>query len=62
LKKRKYSSACVTDKESINDMLSEELNIISGGEINLENKEQSASEESSNTSSESECESETSFV
>jgi hypothetical protein len=32
-------------------MLSEELNIVSGDEMNLENEGQSASEESSNTSS-----------
>jgi hypothetical protein len=43
-------------------MLSEELDIVSGDEINLENGGQSASEESSNTSSESECESETSVA
>jgi hypothetical protein len=41
-------------------MLSEELDITSGDEMNLENEGQSASEESSNTSPESECESETS--
>jgi hypothetical protein len=43
-------------------MLSEELDIVSGVEMNLENEGQSASEESSNTSSESGCESETSVV
>jgi hypothetical protein len=43
-------------------MLSEELDIVSGDEINLENEGQSASEKSSNTSPESECESETSVV
>jgi hypothetical protein len=43
-------------------MLSEELDVVSGDEMNLENEGQSASEESSNTSSESECESETSVV
>jgi hypothetical protein len=43
-------------------MLSEELDIISGDEMNLENEGQSASEESSNRSSESECESETSVI
>jgi hypothetical protein len=43
-------------------MLSEELDIVSGNEMNLENEGQSTSEESSNTSSESECESETSVV
>jgi hypothetical protein len=41
-------------------MLSED--IVSGDEMNLENEGQSASEESSNTSPESECESETSVV
>jgi hypothetical protein len=43
-------------------MLSEELDIISGDEMNLENEGQSASEESGNTSPESECESETSVA
>jgi hypothetical protein len=43
-------------------MLSEELNIVSGDEMNLENEGQSASEESGNILSESECESETSVV
>jgi hypothetical protein len=43
-------------------MLSEELDVVSGDEVNLENEEQTASEESSNTSSERECESETSVV
>jgi hypothetical protein len=43
-------------------MSSDELDIISGDEMNLENEGQSASEELSNTSSESECESETSVV
>jgi hypothetical protein len=41
-------------------MLSEELDIVSGNEMNLENEGQSASEESSNTLPESEYESETS--
>jgi hypothetical protein len=43
-------------------MLSEELDIVSGDEMNLKNEGQSASEESSNTSSEIDCESETSVV
>jgi hypothetical protein len=43
-------------------MLSEELDIISGVEMNLENEGQSASEESRNTLPESECESETSVA
>jgi hypothetical protein len=43
-------------------MLSEELDIGSDDEMNLENEGQSAIEESSNASSESECENETSAV
>jgi hypothetical protein len=62
MNKRKYNPACVEDEVSISDMLSEELGRVSGDEMNLENEGQSASEESSNTSSESECESETSVV
>jgi hypothetical protein len=64
MKKRKYTCnpACVEDEVYVCDMLSEELDIVSGDEMNLENEERSASEESSNTSSESECESETSVV
>jgi hypothetical protein len=62
MKKQRYNSTCVEDEESISDMLSEELDIVSGGKMNLENEGQSASEESSNTSSEIECESETSVV
>jgi hypothetical protein len=62
MKKRKYNSTCVKDEVSMSDMLSEELDIISGDEMNLENEGQSASEKSSNTSSESERESETSVV
>jgi hypothetical protein len=62
MKKQKYNSACVEDEVSVSDMLSEELDIVSGDEMNLENEGQSASEESSNTSSESVCESETSVV
>jgi hypothetical protein len=62
MKKRKYNPTCVEDEVSISDMLSEELDIVSGDELNLENEEQSASEESGNTLSESECESETSVV
>jgi hypothetical protein len=49
-------------KLSISDMSSEELDIVSGDELNLENEGQSASEETSNTSPESECESETSVA
>jgi hypothetical protein len=62
MKKRKYNPACVEDEESISDMLREELDIVTGDEIKLENEGQSASEESSNTSSESECENETSVA
>jgi hypothetical protein len=50
MRKRKYNSACVEDEVSISDMLSEELDIVSGDELKLENGGQSASEESSNTS------------
>jgi hypothetical protein len=62
MKKQKHNPVCVKDEVSISDMLSKELDIISGDEMNLENKEQSASKESSNTSPESECESETSVA
>jgi hypothetical protein len=62
MKKRKYNPTCVEDEVSISDMLSEELDIVSGDEMNLENEGQSASEVSSNTSPESECESETSVA
>jgi hypothetical protein len=62
MKKRKYNPACAEDEVSISDMLNEELGIVSGDEMNLENEGQIASEESSSTSSESECESETSVV
>jgi hypothetical protein len=62
IKKWKYNPACVEDEVSISDMLSEELDKVSGDEMNLENEGQSASEESSNTLPESECESETSVA
>jgi hypothetical protein len=62
MKKRKNNPACTENEVSISDMLSEELDIISGDEMNLENEGQGASEESSNTSPESECESETSVA
>jgi hypothetical protein len=62
MRKQKYNPACVEDEESVSDMFSEELDIISGDELNLEYEGQSASEEPSNTSSESECESDTSVV
>jgi hypothetical protein len=54
MKKQKYKPACVKDEVSISDMLSEELDIVSGDEMNLENEGQSASEKSSNMSPESE--------
>jgi hypothetical protein len=62
MKKRKYNATCVEDEVSISDNLSEELDMVSGNEMNMENEEQNASEESSNTSPESECESETSVA
>jgi hypothetical protein len=40
MKKQKYNPACVEDKESISDMLSEELDIVPGDEMNVENKGQ----------------------
>jgi hypothetical protein len=60
MKRRKYNHTFVEDEESISDMLSEELDIDSDDEMNLENG-QSTSEELSNTL-ESECDSETSVV
>jgi hypothetical protein len=51
MKKRKYNPTHVEDEVSISDMSSEELNIVSGDERSLENEGQSASEESTNTSS-----------
>jgi hypothetical protein len=62
VKKLKYNPTCVKDEVSISDMLSEEHDIVSGDEMNLENEGQSASEESGNILPESECESETSVV
>jgi hypothetical protein len=62
MKKWKNNPMHVKDEVSISNMLSEELDIISGDEMNLENEGQSASKESSNTSPESECESETSIA
>jgi hypothetical protein len=53
---------CVKDEESTSDMLSEELDVDSDDEMNLENKGQSVSEESSNVSSESQCAGESSDV
>jgi hypothetical protein len=62
MKKQKHNPACVENEVSVSDMLSEELDIVSCVEMNLENEGQSASEESSNASSESECESKTGVV
>jgi hypothetical protein len=62
MRKQKYNPACVEDEGSISDMLSEELDIVSGDEMNLENEGQGASEESSITLSESEYDSDTSVV
>jgi hypothetical protein len=62
MKKKKCNCACVEDEVSISDTLSEELDIASGDELNLENEGQSASEYSSNPSPESECVSETSVA
>jgi hypothetical protein len=56
MKKRKNNPACVEDEVSFSDMLSEELDIVSGDEMNLEKEGRSASEESSNTLPESESE------
>jgi hypothetical protein len=53
---------CVEDEESVNDMLSEELDINSDDEMNLENEGENASEESSSEMLGSESESETSAV
>jgi hypothetical protein len=44
MKKRKNNPACVEDEVSISDVLSEELDIVSGDEMNLENEGQSANE------------------
>jgi hypothetical protein len=62
MKTWKYNPACVEEEVSVSDMLSEELDIVSGNEMTMENVERSASEELSNTSPESECESETSVA
>jgi hypothetical protein len=62
MRKRKYNPGCVEDEVSISDVLSEELDIVSRDDMNLENEGQNASEESSNTLPESECESETSVA
>jgi hypothetical protein len=38
IRKQKYNPACVEDEVCISDMLSEELDIASGDEPNLENE------------------------
>jgi hypothetical protein len=40
MKKRKNNPVCVKDEASISDMLSEELDIVYGDEMNLENEGQ----------------------
>jgi hypothetical protein len=60
LRKRKYNLACAEDEVSVRDILSEELDIVSGDELNSESEGECPSDKSSNTSTESECESETS--
>jgi Ran GTPase-activating protein (RanGAP) involved in mRNA processing and transport len=61
LKKRKYNLACVEDEVSVRDILSEEIDTFSSVELISESEGECPSEESSNTSTESECESETSI-
>jgi hypothetical protein len=53
---------CNIDDESSSDVLSEELDIDSGDEINFETEVETANEESSNKMLDSESESETSVV
>jgi hypothetical protein len=60
LRKRKYNLACVEDEVSVRDILSEEFDIVSSDELNSEGEGECPSDESSNMSTESECESETS--
>jgi hypothetical protein len=59
LRKRKYNPACVEDEVFVRDILSEELDTVSSDELNSESEGEYPSDESSNTSTESECESET---
>jgi hypothetical protein len=54
LRKRKYNLACVEDKVSVRDILSEELDIVSSDELNSESEGECPSDESINTSTESE--------
>jgi hypothetical protein len=60
MRKRKYNLACVEDEVSVCDILNEELDIVSSDELNSESEDKCRSDESSNTSTEIECESETS--
>jgi hypothetical protein len=60
LRKHKYNLACVEDEVSVCVILSEELDIVSSDELNSESVGKCPSDESSNMSTESECESETS--
>jgi hypothetical protein len=60
LRKRKYNLACVEDEVFVRDILSEELDIVSSDELNSESEGECPSDELSNTSTESECKSETS--
>jgi hypothetical protein len=55
LRKRKYNLACVEDEVSVSDILSQELDIVSSDELNSESEGECPSDESSNTSTESEC-------
>jgi hypothetical protein len=60
LRKRNYNLACVEDEVSVHDILSEELDIVSSDKLNSDSEGECPSDESSNTLTESECESETS--
>jgi hypothetical protein len=57
--KWKYNPLCDADKESLSDMLNEELNIDFDDIMNLEFDGETVSEESSNEKLGSECDSET---
>jgi hypothetical protein len=60
LRKLKYNLACVEDEVCVRDILSEELDIVSSDELNSESEGECPSHESSNTLTESKCESEAS--
>jgi hypothetical protein len=60
LRKCKYNLACVEDEVSVSDILNKELYIVFSNELNSESEGECPSDESSNTSTESDCESETS--